>query len=65
MARNFHENLTAPFTDWDTLTVPGFIQMQSSQRPPASPTARPITSTPSTPWDGHETPGEIPQDYKP
>ena len=23
----YAENLTAPFTDWDTLTVPGFIQM--------------------------------------
>lgn len=29
----YAENLTAPFTDWDTLTVPGFIQMQSLQKP--------------------------------
>ena len=32
-AFHYAENLTAPFTDWDTLTVPGFIQMQSLQKP--------------------------------
>ena len=31
-AFRYAENLTAPFTDWDTLTVPGFIQMQSLQK---------------------------------
>ena len=29
----YAENLTAPFSDWDTLTVPDFIQMQSLQKP--------------------------------
>ncbi len=43
----YAENLTAPFTDWDTLTVPGFIQMQSLQKP-GQPYGTPITSTPST-----------------
>ena len=32
-AFHYAENLTAPFSDWDTLTVPGFIQMQSLQKP--------------------------------
>ena len=41
----YAENLTAPFTDWDTLTVPGFIQMQSLQKPGRSsvPTYLPST----------------------
>ena len=26
-AFHYAENLTAPFSDWDTLTVPGFIQI--------------------------------------
>ena len=29
-AFHYAENLTAPFSDWDTLTVPGFIQMPVS-----------------------------------
>ena len=32
-AFRYAENLTAPFSNWDTLTVPGIIQMQSLQKP--------------------------------
>ena len=65
---SFHyaENLTAPFTDWDTLTVPGFIQMQSLQKP-GQPYGAPHYVNTQYPWDGHEKlhPGEILQDYNP
>ena len=27
----YAENLTVPFSDWDTLTVPGFIQMEKKE----------------------------------
>ena len=46
-AFRYAENLTAPFSDWDTLTVPGFIQMQSLQKT-GQPYGALITSTPST-----------------
>ena len=62
----YAENLTAPFTDWDTLTVPGFIQMQSLQKP-GKPYGAPHYVNTQYPWDGHEKlhPGEIPQAYNP
>ena len=62
----YAENLTAPFTDWDTLTVPGFIQMQSLQKT-GQPYGTPHYVNTQYPWDGHEKlhPGEIPQDYNP
>ena len=62
----YAENLTAPFTDWDTMTVPGFIQMQSLQKP-GRPYGTPHYVNTQYPWDGHEKlhPGEIPQDYNP
>ena len=65
-AFRYAENLTAPFTDWDTLTVPGFIQMQSLQKP-GQPYGAPHYVNTQYPWDGHEKlhPGEIPQDYNP
>ena len=65
-AFRYAENLTAPFTDWDTLTVPGFIQMQSLQKP-GRPYGTPHYVNTQYPWDGHEKlyPGEIPQDYNP
>ena len=49
----YAENLTAPFTDWDTLTVPGFIQMQSLQKP-GQPYGAPHYVNTQYPWDGHE-----------
>ena len=62
----YAENLTAPFTDWDTMTVPGFIQMQSLQKP-GRPYGAPHYVNTQYPWDGHEKlhPGEIPQVYNP
>ena len=65
-AFRYAENLTAPFSDWDTLTVPGFIQMQSLQKP-GQPYGAPHYVNTQYPWDGHEKlhPGEIPQDYNP
>ena len=62
----YAENLTAPFSDWDTLTVPGFIQMQSLQKP-GQPYGTPHYVNTQYPWDGHEKlhPGQIPQDYNP
>ena len=30
----YAENLTAPFTDWDTMTVPGFIQSEPAKARP-------------------------------
>ena len=56
----YAENLTAPFTDWDTLTVPGFIQMQSLQKP-GQPYGAPHYVNTQYPWDGHEKlhPGQI------
>ena len=62
----YAENLTAPFSEWDTLTVPGFIQMQSLQKPGQSYGTPHYVNT-QYPWDGHEKlhPGEIPQDYNP
>ena len=65
-AFRYAENLTAPFSDWDTLTVPGFIQMQSLQKP-GQPYGTPHYVNTQYPWDGHEKlhPGQIPQDYNP
>ena len=65
-AFHYAENLTAPFLDWDTLTVPGFIQMQSLQKP-GQPYGTPHYVNTQYPWDGHEKlhPGQIPQDYNP
>ena len=62
----YAENLTAPFSEWDTLTVPGFIQMQSLQKP-GQPYGAPHYVNTQYPWDGHEKlhPGQIPQDYNP
>ena len=62
----YAENLTAPFSEWDTLTVPGFIQMQSLQKP-GKPYGAPHYVNTQYPWDGHEklNPGQIPQDYNP
>ena len=47
----YAENLTAPFTDWDTLTVPGFIQMQSLQKP-GTPYGTCLLYTSPSPRDG-------------
>ena len=65
-AFRYAENLAAPFTEWDTLTVPGFIQMQSLQKP-GQPYGTPHYVNTQYPWDGHEKihPGQIPQDYNP
>ena len=62
----YAENLTAPFSEWDTLTVPGFIQMQSLRRA-GKPYGAPHYVNTQYPWDGHEKlhPGQIPQDYNP
>ena len=62
----YAENLTAPFSEWDTLTVPGFIQLQSLQKP-GHPYGTPHYVNTQYPWDGHEKlhPGEIPQAYNP
>lgn len=62
----YAENLIAPFSDWDTLTVPGFIQMQSLQKP-GHPYGTPHYVNTQYPWDGHEKlhPGQIPQGYNP
>ena len=62
----YAENLTAPFTDWDTLTVPGLIQLQSLHKP-GQPYGAPHYVNTQYPWDGHEKlhPGQIPQDYNP
>ena len=62
----YAENLTVPFSGWDTLTVPGFIQMQSLQKP-NRPYGTPHYVNTQYPWDGHEKihPGEIPQEYNP
>lgn len=62
----YAENLTSPFSEWDTMTVPGFIQMQSLQKP-GKPYGTPHYVNTQYPWDGHEKlhPGEIPQDYNP
>ena len=49
----YAENLTAPFSDWDTLTVPGFIQIQSLQKP-GRPYGTPHYVNTQYPWDGHE-----------
>lgn len=54
----YAENLTAPFTDWDTLTVPGFIQMQSLQKP-GQPYGTPHYVNTQYPWDGHEKLGKL------
>ena len=62
----YAENLTAPFSDWDTLTVPGLIQLQSLKLP-GQPYGAPHYVNTQYPWDGHEKlhPGEIPSDYNP
>ena len=65
-AFRYAENLTAPFSNWDTLTVPGIIQMQSLQKP-GRPYGTPHYVNTQYPWDGHEKlhPGQIPQEYNP
>ena len=62
----YAENLTAPFSDWGTLTVPGLIQLQSLQKP-GQPYGTPHYVNTQYPWDGHEKlhPGQIPQEYNP
>ena len=62
----YAENLTAPFSEWGTLTVPGLIQMQSLHKP-GHLYGTPHYVNTQYPWDGHEKlhPGEIPQDYNP
>ena len=62
----YAENLTAPFTDWGALTVPGLIQIQSLKKP-GQPYGAPHYVNTQYPWDGHEKlhPGEIPQEYNP
>ena len=62
----YAENLTAPFTEWGTLTVPGLIQLQSLQKP-GRPYGTPHYVNTQYPWDGHEKihPGQIPQNYNP
>ena len=62
----YAENLTAPFTEWGTLTVPGLIQIQSL-RIPGHPYGTPHYVNTQYPWDGHEKlhPGQIPQEYNP
>ena len=62
----YAENLTAPFSAWDTLTVPGLIQLQSLKKP-GHPYGTPHYVNTQYPWDGHEKlhPGEIPQEYNP
>lgn len=62
----YAENLTAPFSAWDKLTVPGLIQLQSLRRP-GRPYGTPHYVNTQYPWDGHELlhPGQIPQQYNP
>ena len=62
----YAENLTAPFSDWDTITVPGLIQIQSLHKP-GQPYGTPYYVNTQYPWDGHEKlhPGQIPQEYNP
>ena len=65
-ACHYAENLTAHYADWDTLTVPGFIQKQGLQEP-GQPYGTPHYVNTQYPWDGHEKlhPDQIPQDYNP
>ena len=62
----YAETLTAPFSDWGTLTVPGLIQLQSLKKP-GQPYGAPHYVNTQYPWDGHEKlhPGQIPQEYNP
>lgn len=62
----YAENLIAPFSAWDKLTVPGLIQLQSLRRP-GRPYGTPHYVNTQYPWDGHELlhPGQIPQQYNP
>lgn len=62
----YAENLTAPFTDWDTIHVPGMIQLQSLQKP-GRPYGTPHYVNTQFPWEGHEKihPGQLPERYNP
>lgn len=65
-AFRYAQNLTEPFSGWDTLTVPGLIQLQSLKKP-GRPYGTPHYVNTQYPWDGHEKlyPGQIPQQYAP
>ncbi len=54
----------AGFTPWDTIAVPGFIQMQGG---PTHPYGTPHYVNTQYPWDGHEPlrPGQLPAGYDP
>lgn len=58
----YAETLSAPFSAWGKLTVPGFIQMQSLHLP-GRPYGTPHYVNTQYPWDGHEAlhPGQIPE----
>lgn len=62
----YAETLSAPFSAWGKLTVPGFIQMQSLHLP-GRPYGTPHYVNTQYPWDGHEAlhPGQIPEQYNP
>ncbi len=62
----YAENLTAPFTAWDTMHVPGMIQLESLQKP-GHPYGTPHYVNTQFPWEGHEKlhPGQIPERYNP
>ncbi len=49
----YAETLSAPFSAWGKLTVPGFIQMQSLHLP-GRPYGTPHYVNTQYPWDGHE-----------
>ncbi len=48
----YAENLTAPFTDWDTLTVPASSRCRACKSRPAY--GAPHYVNTQYPWDGHE-----------
>ena len=56
----YAETLSAPFSAWGKLTVPGFIQMQSLHLP-GRPYGTPHYVNTQYPWDGHEAlhPGPV------
>ena len=62
----YGETLSAPFSAWGQLTVPGFIQMQSLHLP-GRPYGTPHYVNTQYPWDGHEAlhPGQLPERYNP
>lgn len=62
----YGETLSAPFSAWGQLTVPGFIQMQSLHLP-GRPYGTPHYVNTQYPWDGHEAlhPGQLPEHYNP